>query len=119
MALGYKGGIFRTSRAYTLEELFEAIKFCRFTAGVPSFIKDGKSQMIAFPPLDLQNWVQVVPIGHDFAAPSSKWLVKSGEKLCPVCLTPPRCISGSAENIAKRCSALVILTAGELEALSL
>ena len=52
MALGVKFKTVKTANAYTLEELFEAIKDKQFSAGQPSITKHGLTYMITFPALD-------------------------------------------------------------------
>ena len=60
MALGVKFKTVKTANAYTLEELFEAIKDKQFSAGQPSITKHGLTYMITFPALDSQNQVQIM-----------------------------------------------------------
>ncbi len=60
MAFGFKMKTVKFSRAYTQEELFEAIKDTEFAAGKPSLVKHGLATIIAFPPLNSHNQVQIL-----------------------------------------------------------
>ena len=49
----------KTSRPYTLEELYEAIRQVPFEAGTPSVVHYGFAHLICFPEQDRSNQVQI------------------------------------------------------------
>ncbi len=61
MAFGFKYKKVKLQNEYTLEELFEKIKDTEFAAGKPEYVKHGLAYVIAFPALDSQNQVQILP----------------------------------------------------------
>ena len=61
MAFGIKSRVLETSKGYTTEELFEAIKDKEFTAGKAELTKMGAVNMIVFPPLDRNNQLWLIP----------------------------------------------------------
>ena len=78
MAFGFKMKGFQTKTAYTIEELYEAIKDKTFTAGEPSLTKSGLNNIITFPPLDRNNQIWVYPSGFK-KPPYTKWTVQKGQ----------------------------------------
>ena len=79
MAFGFKRAKFETSKAYTVEELYEAIKDKEFTAGKPQLAKHGMAPVIVFPPLDSNNQIWVIQ--SQFKAPYTKWQVYKSEEV--------------------------------------
>ncbi len=60
MAFGFKMKTVKFQQAYTLEQLYEAIKDTEFAAGKPGLVKHGLATIIAFPALDSHNQVQII-----------------------------------------------------------
>ena len=77
MAFGFKMRKIETSKAYTIEELYEAIKDKEFTAGPPQLTKHGLTTIITFPPLDRNNQIWLTPGG--MKAPYSKFTLTKNE----------------------------------------
>ena len=50
-----------TTKEYSVEELYEAIKDHVFAAGEPKYYKNGLVQLIIFPELDRYNQVHIAP----------------------------------------------------------
>ncbi len=63
MAFGVKMITVKLQNDYSLESLYEAIQDKTFAAGRPSMVKHGLANIIAFPALDSQNQVQILPAG--------------------------------------------------------
>ena len=114
--------------AYSLEELYEAIKDYDFTAGQPSLTKHGPATLITFPPIDSHNQVQIIK-GSLFGKESKKYIVQKGEAaglgnvaknigldLLTDGWANKRTIIGRS---AKNSSELVDITAEELDSLGL
>ena len=127
MAFGVKIKNITTEQEYTIEGFYEAIKDKEFTAGVPSVVKHGFVNLIAFPAIDKQNQVQIIKNG--FSETSRKWSIQKAEEAG---------IGNMATNMAldqltgglfgwgkivgsnsKKCEQLVDATAEELKALNL
>lgn len=118
----------KLKKEYTLEELFEAIKDQKFTAGEPSLTKHGPATLITFPALDSHNQVQIIR-GTLFDKTTNKFTVQRceaaglGNVAINVALdvitdgwANKRSIFGST---AKESEELVDITAEELEKLGL
>ncbi len=127
MAFGIKIRKLETSKPYTLEELFEAIKNHPFTAGQPSMTKHGLGWLITFPPIDRNNQIWVTPSG--MKAPFTKFTITKNEvagmdnmakNMGISALTGgwSRMTSTFGKN-AKASEELVVKTAEELNALGL
>lgn len=78
MAFGVKIKTLKTSKAYTIESLHEAIKDHEFAAGKPELTKNGLAWIITFPPVDDQNQVWIMNAG--FKAESQKFSIQKQEK---------------------------------------
>ena len=78
MALGIKIRKLETSKEYTMEELFEAIKDKEFSAGKPELTTHLTMPLIVFPPLDRNNQVQISP-GQMKKAPWNKFQITKNE----------------------------------------
>ncbi len=78
MALGIKIRKLETSKEYTMEELYEAIKDKEFTAGKPELTKHLAMMLITFPPLDRNNQVQISP-GQMKKGPWNKFQISKNE----------------------------------------
>ena len=123
MAFGVKMKTIKTSRDYTVEEFFDAIKDKEFEAGKPEYVKQGLAYLIAFPALDSQNQVQIVRLGK------GKFMVQKAEQAGVGNLLKNAAIDSATGGIfgmkkmvgqnAKRCEELVEITKKELEALGL
>lgn len=59
---GVKFKTVSTSKEYTIEEFYDAIKDHSFSAGAPALTKHGLATIITFPPLDRHNQVWIVPV---------------------------------------------------------
>ena len=113
----------KTSRDYSIEELFELIKDKEFEAGKPEYAKQGLYYLIAFPALDSQNQVQIVRMGK------AKFMVQKAEQAGignMVANAALDSVSGGlfgmkkiVGNNAKRCEQLFEITKKELEAMNL
>ena len=60
MAFGIKQVKVTTSKNYTVESFYEAIKDHEFTPGKPELVKQGFAYVIAFPAIDKNNQCQIV-----------------------------------------------------------
>lgn len=76
---GTKVSRLQTRNRYTIEELFDAIKEARFTAGKPRLTHQGFSQFIVFPALDFDNQVRVYNAA--IVSPSNKFFVQRDEQV--------------------------------------
>ena len=79
MAFGIKQVKVTTSKNYSMESLYEAIKDHEFTPGKPKIVKHGFTNIICFPELDRQNQVQIIPGMTQGAKPGPKWTVMKAE----------------------------------------
>ncbi len=61
MAFGIKMKKIKFKNAYTIESLYEAIKDTQFAAGEVKLLKHGMATLIGFPPLDMNNQIQIIP----------------------------------------------------------
>ena len=128
MAFGYKIRKLETSKEYSMEELFEAIKDKQFTAGQPELTKHGPALIITFPPIDRNNQIWISP-GQMKKAPWSKFTVtknevagldNSAKNLALSAVTRGWSdVSGVFGKKAKTAEALVVTTHEELQALGL
>ena len=59
MAFGIKQVKITTSKNYSMEELYEAIKDHEFTPGKPELVNQGYAKIIAFPAIDKNNQCQI------------------------------------------------------------
>ena len=59
MAFGIKQVKITTSKTYSMESLYEAIKDHEFTPGKPELVNQGYAKIIAFPALDKNNQCQI------------------------------------------------------------
>jgi 16S rRNA U1498 N3-methylase RsmE len=117
----------KTKNKYTIEELYEAIKDKQFSAGVPTLTKHGFTQLIAFPPLDRQNQVQIV--SFKMKGQAQTFQIQKAEAAGIDNMLGNMAINNLtgglfrwkqiAGNTAKQCEELVKLTLKELEALDL
>lgn len=78
MAFGFKFKTIQTSKEYTIEDFYGAIKDKSFTAGVPSLTKHGLVTIITYPALDSQNQVQILLSG--IGKESKKFQVQKAEE---------------------------------------
>ena len=78
MAFGFKLKTLETSKPYSIEELYEAIKDKEFSAGKPELAKHGFAVLIVFPPLDRNNQIRIGQ-GSMGKGPFSKFQVTKGE----------------------------------------
>lgn len=128
MALGVKFKTVKTANAYTLEELFEAIKDKQFSAGQPSITKHGLTYMITFPALDSQNQVQIMSFANQ-SKPSQKWQIQKGEQAGMDNMVKNAVVDKLTGGLfgfgaimgknSKQCEALVETTVKEFDALGL
>jgi len=128
MAFGFKIKKLKTSRAYTLEELFEQIQDKTFTAGQPSLTKHGLTTVITFPPLDRNNqiWLMQAQMSKP---PYTQWQVYKNQPAGVENMVVNEVLeqltdgfsrlSGAFGNNAKKIEQLVEITANELEQLNL
>lgn len=79
MAFGLKMRVVKTRGAYTIEELYDAIKDVRFEAGTPELTTFGANTMITFPAPDGQN--QCVIQNGSFKRSSQKFQVLKSQKV--------------------------------------
>ena len=75
--LGIKIKSVKTQNAYTIEEFYDAIKDVPFSAGKPELTKHGLTTLITFPPLGLNNQVQILPA--QFQEPYTKWTIQKNK----------------------------------------
>ena len=128
MAFGFKLKTFETSKPYSMEELYEAIKDTEFSAGKPELAKHGFAVLIVFPPLDRNNQIRIGQ-GSMGKGPCSKFQVTKGESVGMGNMAKGIALHGltngwsSASGVlgknAKDGEALVVKTYEELRALSL
>ena len=59
MAFGIKQVKVTTSKNYSMESLYEAIKDHEFTPGKPELVSQGFAKIIAFPAIDKNNQCQI------------------------------------------------------------
>ncbi len=59
---GVKVKTVSTSKEYTIEEFYDAIKDHSFSAGAPALTKHGLATIITFPPLDRYNQIWIIPV---------------------------------------------------------
>ncbi len=128
MAFGFKLKTFETSKPYSMEELYEAIKDTEFSAGKPELAKHGFAVLIVFPPLDRNNQIRIGQ-GSMGKGPFSKFQVTKGEIVGMGNMAKGIALhkltdgwssaSGVFGKTAKDGEALVVKTYEELRALSL
>ena len=70
----------QTSKEYTIEEFYEAIKDLEFPAGEPLYYKNGIVQLVIFPELDRYNQVRIGP-GQLKKAPYNKFTISKGDRV--------------------------------------
>lgn len=124
MALGIKIKTVTMKQKYTIEELFEAVKDKKFTAGEPQLVKHGFTKLIVFPALDNMNQVQISP-----AFGKNKFTVQKAEEAGMGNMlknSAMRDLTGGFYGLksmvgdnAKKAEELVTITAAELDALGL
>lgn len=125
--LGVKIKNVKFKKEYTSEDLYNAIRDQRFSAGTPSLTKHGMNVVITFPPLDRQNQVWVIKTG--LKERSSKFSVQKCEQAGLGNAATNMAIneltggifgifSGFGKNV-KKCEQLVETTAKELETMDL
>lgn len=125
--LGVKIKNVKFKKKYTSEDLYNAIRDQRFSAGTPSLTKHGMNVVITFPPLDRQNQVWVIKTG--LKERSSKFSVQKCEQAGLGNAATNMAIneltggifgifSGFGKNV-KKCEQLVETTAKELETMDL
>lgn len=78
--LGVKVKTVKTQKEYTLEEFYDAIKDYNFSAGHPEITKHGAATIIAFPPIDRKNQVQILPVIGLKKKTTNKFSVQKNEK---------------------------------------
>ena len=115
----------QTRNAYTLEELFDAIKEVTFTAGRPRLTHDAFTPVIVFPALDMDNQVRVYNAG--LRSKSNKFYVQ--KDVCAGSLVDQTALDDltdgwlgmgfSSGNTAKLCDQLTERTYQELDRLEL
>ena len=69
--------VLETSKEYSVEELYEAIKDVDFSAGKPEYFKEGVIQLILFPEIDRYNQLRIAP-AQVKKAPYTKFTVCKG-----------------------------------------
>ena len=77
--LGVKVKRIQTKNSYTIEQLYDAIKDEKFSAGTPSLTKHGFSTIITFPPLDRHNQVWIIPVTGFKSSSTNKFQVQKSE----------------------------------------
>lgn len=117
----------KTKGKYTIEELYETIRGKQFSAGEPTLTKHGFYTLIAFPPLDRQNQVQILSL--KMKGPSQKFQIQKAEAAGIDNMLGNMAINSMtgglfrwkqiAGSTARQCEELVKLTLAELEALDL
>lgn len=127
MAFGVKVKNIKTQRAFTIEELYEAMKGHTFSAGEPSLTKHGLNTIITFPALDRQNQVWIMNAG--FKSSSQKFSIQKSQQAGMGNMATNMALDkvtkgifgfgGVVGNTVKECERLVDCTAAELEALHL
>jgi uncharacterized protein YfaT (DUF1175 family) len=128
MAFGFKIRKIETTRKYTMEELYEAIRDKQFSAGQPELTKHGATLIITFPPIDRNNQIWISP-GQMKKAPWSKFIITKNEVAGMTNLAANTALSavtngwsdlsGSFGKKAKTAEALVVATYEELLTLGL
>ena len=123
MAFGVKVKRIQTSRAYSIESFYEAIRDKTFTAGEPSLMKRGLAEIVTFPALDRQNQVQILPVG--LQQETRKFQIQKAEAAGLGNMALDQLTGGLfgfgqilGKN-AKRCEELVEITAKELDMIHL
>lgn len=115
----------KTSQEYTIEELFDAIKDNKFSAGTPALTKHGFATIITFPPLDRKNQVWIMPIkkkGNSFSIQKNEAAGMgnmAGNMALSTLTGGLSDFSGFAGNKNKAAEKLVDLTADELQEMNL
>ncbi len=127
MAFGFKLKQVKTKNAYTVDELYEAIKDVKFTAGEPELTKHGLTPVIVFPPLDRNNQVWILPA--QFKAPYTKWTIQKNEAVGLTSAVVNQALDDLTDGLtrissvlgkkANKIEELVAATAEELDALGL
>ena len=127
MAFGLKNKTIKTSRKYTIESFFEAIKDKQFSAGVPTLTKQGMVPIITFPALDDRTQIWIMRAG--FGAETNKFQVQKREKAGMDSLLTNAAVDGLTRGWSKlgrmvgdnaqQCERLMALTVQELNALGL
>ena len=128
MAFGFKLRKLETSKEYSIEELYEAIKGRSFTAGQPELTKTGLNTIITFPPIDRNNQIWISPAQMK-KAPWSKFTVSKNEvagvgnfaknAILHNVTNGWSSVSGVFGKKAKTAEELVVTTFEELQALGL
>lgn len=127
MAFGVKVKRIQTSRAYSIESFYEAIRAKTFTAGEPSLTKRGLASIVTFPALDRQNQVQILPVGVQ--RETQKFQIQKAEAAGVANVAGNMTLDQLTGGLfgfgqivgknAKRCEELVEITAKELEMIHL
>lgn len=72
---GFKTNYVSTKGAYTFDEMWDILKDCHFSAGVPERVKTLNYEVIAFPAQDNNNQIQILSAkGPKWK--SNKWMVR-------------------------------------------
>ena len=79
MAFGIKQVKVTTSKNYSMESLYEAIKDHEFTPGKPELVSQGFAKIIAFPAIDKNNQCQITQ-GWFKGAEGNKFTVMRNEE---------------------------------------
>lgn len=122
---GIKVRKIKTANAYTIEELYDAIKFTKFSAGTPALTKHGFSTIITFPPLDRKNQVWIIPFkkkGNTFTIQKNEAAgvgMAAGNMALSALTDGWSDITGIIGNKSKACEKLVDMTVDELNAMGL
>ncbi|MCI6745427.1 hypothetical protein [Stecheria intestinalis] len=126
---GVKVKTVNTSKEYTIEELYDAIKGHSFSAGAPALTKHGLATIITFPPLDRHNQVWIVPIVGLKKSSTSKFQISKNDAAGVGNMAVNGILSdltGGITNLrsaaggnAKKAEKLVDLTVDELNAMNL
>ena len=127
MAFGVKVKRIETSRAYSIESFYEAIRAKTFTAGEPSLMKHGLATIVTFPALDRQNQVQILPVG--LQQETRKFQIQKAEAAGVANVAGNMALDQLTGGVfgfgqiigknAKRCEELVEITAKELDMIHL
>lgn len=123
---GVKVKSLQTRNRYTVEELFDAIKTVKFTAGTPQLTHAGLTPVIVFPALDVENQVRIYNASM-VRNSSNRFFVQRDERVGSISSTATAddaeaalaSLGASPGNRAKACEMLVDRTYEELDELRL
>lgn len=123
---GVKVKTVSTSKEYTIEEFYDAIRNHSFSAGAPALTKHGLATIITFPPLDRHNQVWIVPVLGFKKTATAKFQISKNDAAGVGYMAVNGILNdltGGITNlrsvVARNAEKLVELTADELNALHL